>query len=127
MAFEIYKPNQGKYTRLYSAFGASLVAGIGCYQLYNILQGTDLGLWVQIMVPASAFVVLSVFFFWFVNRPTVADFMVTAENEMKKVNWSSRGEIIASTLVVIVVVIILAALLGVTDFIFQLFFMWLLL
>jgi preprotein translocase subunit SecE len=127
MAFEIYKRSQGKNTRLYSAFGASVVVALGCLQLYNILQATDLSLWVQTMVPAGLFVLLAAISFWLINRPSVADFMVAAENEMKKVNWSSRGEIIASTIVVIVVVIILAVLLWVTDFIFQLFFMWLLL
>ncbi len=126
MAFEIYKRNQGKYTRLYSALGASIVVALGCLQVYRFLQATDLGLWVQTMVPVSVFVVLTAVLFWLVNLPSVADFMIAAESEMKKVNWSSRGEIIVSTVVVIVVVIILAALLGITDYIFQLFFMWLL-
>ncbi len=126
MAFDIYKRGQGKYTRLYSAFGAAIVAGLGCFQLYKKLDGTDLGLWVTTMVPAGLFVGLSLLIFWLVNKPSVADFMVAAEGEMKKVSWSSRKEIAVSTFIVIVVVILMAVLLGITDLVFQVFFGWLL-
>jgi len=77
------------------------------------------------MVPAGLFVVLALLIFWLVNKPSIADFMVAAEGEMKKVSWSSRQEIAASTLIVIVVVVIMATLLGTTDFGFSLFFDWL--
>jgi preprotein translocase subunit SecE len=78
------------------------------------------------MVPAGLFIGLCLLFFWLVNKPTIADFLISAEREMKKVSWSSRKEIAVSTFIVIVVVIVMASLLGVTDFSFQLFFMWLL-
>jgi preprotein translocase subunit SecE len=126
MAFEIYKRGQGKYTRLCSAFGAAIIAGLGCLQLYKKLDGTDLGLWVKTMVPAGFFVSLGLLIFWLVNKPSVADFMVAAEGEMKKVSWSSRKEIAVSTFIVIMVVILMAMLLGITDLVFQMFFGWLL-
>jgi len=126
MRFNIYKKGQGKYTRLWSALGAGLVAGLGCVQLYRKLEGTELGLWVEIMVPAVLFVVLALVIFWLANKASVADFMIAAEGEMKKVSWSSRREIAVSTVVVIMVVIFMAVLLGVTDLSFQLFFSWLL-
>ena len=126
MGFDIYKRGQGKYTRLCSAFGAAIIAGLGCLQLYRKLQATDLGLWAETMVPAGLFVAMGVLIFWLANKQTIADFMIAAEGEMKKVSWSSRKEIAVSTFIVIVVVIFMAALLGVTDFSFQLFFMWLL-
>jgi len=126
MAFNIYKRGQGKYTRLCSAFGVAIVVGLGCMQLYKKLQATDLGLWVETMVPAGLFVVLSVLIFWLVNKPSIADFMVAAEGEVKKVSWSSRKEIAVSTFVVIVVVILMAVLLGTTDLVFYGFFTWLL-
>jgi len=122
MVFDIYKRGQGKYTRLCSAFGAAIIAGLGCLQLYKKLQATNLGLWVETMVPASLFVALSLLIFWLVNKPTIVNFMVAAEGEMKKVSWSSRKEIAASTFIVIVVVIFVAMLLGVTDLAFRLFF-----
>ena len=122
MAFDIYRRGQGKYTRLCSAFGAAIIAGLGCLQLYKKLDATDLGLWVKTMVPAVLFVALGLLIFWLVNKPSVADFMVAAEGEMKKVSWSSKKEIAVSTFVVIVVVIFMAVLLGVTDLSFKLFF-----
>lgn len=126
MAFEIYKRGQGKYTRLSSAFAGAIIAGLGCLQLYKQLQATDLGLWPQTMVPACLFVVLCLLILWLVNRATVADFMISAEGEMKKVSWSSRKEVAVSTFIVIMVVILMSMLLGVSDILFRTFFMWLL-
>ena len=122
MVFDIYKRGQGKYTRLCSAFGAALVVGLGCLQLYKKLQAWDLGLWAETMVPAGLFVSLGLLVFWLVNKPAVADFMIAAESEMKKVSWSSRKEIAVSTFIVIVLVILLAIFLGTTDLGFQVFF-----
>ncbi|MHC4336411.1 MAG: preprotein translocase subunit SecE [Planctomycetota bacterium] len=122
MVFDIYKRGQGKYTRLCSAFGAAIIVGLGCLQLYNKLDATDLGLWVKTMVPAGLFVTFCLLTFWLVNKPSVSDFMISAEGEMKKVSWSSRKEIAVSTFIVIVVVVIMAVLLGITDLSFKLFF-----
>jgi preprotein translocase subunit SecE len=132
MVFDIYKRGQGKYTRLYSAFGAAIIAGLGCWRLYVKLQASNFGLspkatlWAATMVPAGLFVALGVLIFWLINKPTVADFMISAEGEMKKVSWSSKQEIAVSTFVVIVVVTVMAVLLWGTDLSFELFFMWLL-
>jgi len=126
MVFEIYKSGQGKYTRLCSAFGAAIIVGLGCMQLYKKLEATDLGLWPETMIPAGLFVVLGILVFWLVNKSSVADFMIAAEGEIKKVSWSSRKEITVSTFIVIMVVIIMAVLLGATDLFFTMSFRWLL-
>jgi len=132
MAFEIYKKGQGKYTRLGSAFAAATIAVIGCMELYVKFEAAEWWglsrravLWIATMVPAGLFVVLGVLSFWLVNKPSVADFMIAAEGEMKKVNWSSKQEIAVSTIIVILVVLIISGILGVTDFSFQVFFGWL--
>ena len=122
MAFDIYKRGQGKYTRIWTAVGTIVVVGLGSLQLYRKLQAAYLGLWIETMVPAADFVALSILVLWLVNKPTVADFMIAAEGEMKKVSWSSRKEIMVSTLIVILVVVIMAVRLGTTDIGFQLFF-----
>jgi preprotein translocase subunit SecE len=132
MAFDIYKRGQGKYTRLSTAFAAAIIVGAGCYQLYLRLEAASWGLstrtelWIATMIPAGLFVVLTALAFLLVNKQSVADFMISAEGEMKKVSWSSRKEIAVSTSIVIIVVIIMAILLGTTDLIFRTFFMWLL-
>jgi preprotein translocase SecE subunit len=131
MAFEIYKRGQGKNTRLCSGFGAAIIAGLGCFQLYVKLEPISWwglsrrgALWVATMVPVGLFVVLGLLIFWLMNKSTIADFMIAAEGEMKKVSWSSRKEIAVSTFIVIVVVILVAMLLGITDLSFQMFFDW---
>ena len=126
MVFNIYKRGQGKYTRLSSAFAIAIIVGLGCLQLYKKLQAADLGLWVETMVPAGLFVILALLIFWLVNKPSLADFLIAAEGEMKKVSWSSRQEIAVSTFIVIVVVISMAVLLGTTDLGFRTLFTWLL-
>ncbi len=122
MPMQMYKPGQGKYTRLGTGFAVAIIVGIGCYRLYQMLGASDLSLWITTLVPAAIFVVLSVLTYWLLNKPAVADFLIAAEGELKKVNWSSRKEVAVSTFVVIVVVLLMAALLGTTDFVFQLIF-----
>jgi len=129
MAFNVYKPGLGKYTRLYSAVALAMVAGLGCWRLYTILADVSVpGLSKQTsflisrLVPAALFAILAFLVYWLLNRPVVADFLIAAEGEMKKVSWSSRKEITVSTIIVIVVVIMLAVLIGLTDLIFSVFF-----
>ena len=132
MIFNIYKRGQGKYTRLCSAFAAAIIAGLGCLQLYKRLEAVEWGLsrkaalWVATMVPAGLFVVFALLISWLINKASVADFMIAAEGEMKKVSWSSKQEIAVSTFIVIVVVVFMAILLGTTDIGFRTFFTWLL-
>jgi preprotein translocase subunit SecE len=125
MGLSVYKRGQGKYTRLISALGGAVIVAIGCLQLYRTLDAADISLWVETMVPVGLFIALSVLMMWMVNNPSIADFMISAEGEMKKVNWSTKQEVAVSTVVVISVVIILAVLLGVSDFILQLSVAWL--
>jgi preprotein translocase subunit SecE len=125
MILSVYKSGQGKYTRMGSAAGGAVIAGLGCLQLYRTLDATDLGLWIETMVPAGLFAALALLILWLVNKPSIANFMIASEGEMKKVNWSSRQEIVVSTVVVIAVVVIMAVLLGAADFALQLSISWL--
>lgn len=122
MGLQIYKKGQGKNTRLWSSLTLATIAGIGCYQLYKKLAGTDLSDWAVYFVPAGLFALLCYVVFWLSNKPSLADFMISAEGELKKVSWSSKDEIITSTIVVIAVVILMATLLGVTDLLFRTLF-----
>ncbi len=131
MFFNIYKRGQGKYTRLCSAFAVAIIAGLGCLQLYYELEASSWDLsnkatmWIATMIPTGLFVILAILIFWLVNKHRVADFMIAAEGEMKKVSWSSKQEIAVSTFIVIVVVVIMAILLGSADVSFRTFFQWL--
>jgi preprotein translocase subunit SecE len=122
MLTQIYKPGQGKYTRLGTGFSVAVVAGWGCWRLYQMLDAADLNLWVTTMVPVVVFAGLSILTYWLLNRPSVADFLIASEGELKKVNWSSRKEVAVSTFVVIIVVIVMGIILGFTDLVFTLIF-----
>ncbi|MFC1762041.1 preprotein translocase subunit SecE [Planctomycetota bacterium] len=119
MSIRIYKRGQGKYTRLWTGLVLAVIVGLGCLRLYEKLNATDLNVWVKTLVPAGLFAALASLVYWIVNKPSMADFMIAAEGEMKKVSWSSRQEIIVSTSIVIVVVVLMAFLLGVTDLVFS--------
>ena len=129
MALNIYKKGQGNYTRLGSAFCLAVIAAIACYKFYGILTGitwlgnnkNDRALFAS-LIPAAFFAVIAFLIYWLVNKQSVADFMIASEGEIKKVSWSSREEITASTFIVIVVVIMMSALLGVTDLLFTIAF-----
>lgn len=127
MAWTIYKSGQGYYTRLISAISAGVVVAIGCFLLFQKLSSVDIAnantrFLVQTLVPLAVFAGFAWLIFWLVNKPVVADFMISAEGEMKKVSWSSRKEIMVSTTVVIFVVIAMSALMAATDVFFQVFF-----
>jgi preprotein translocase subunit SecE len=122
MLTKIYKPGQGKYTRLWAGFIVGAVAAMGCWRLYQILEARIENLWAQTVVPVAVFVGLGVLVYWLLNKPSIADFLIAAEGELKKVSWSSRKEIAVSTVVVIVVVVAMAVLLGLTDLLFTMVF-----
>jgi preprotein translocase SecE subunit len=122
MLTQIYKPGQGKYTRLGSGITVGAIIAIGCLQLFRMLNGSDINPWIATMVPAAVLVACLIVTYWVLNKPAVADFLIASEGELKKVNWSSRKEVAVSTLIVIIVVIVMAVLLGTTDFVFQLVF-----
>ncbi len=126
MVFDMYKAGQGKNTRLISGFGLAVLVALGCWQLYQQLQVWNLNPWIVTLVPVGLFAGLAVVIFILSNKHKVADFLISAEGEVKKVSWSSKQEIIASTLIVIIVVICMALLLGATDLSFQFIFGWLL-
>lgn len=124
--FEIYKPGQGKYTRV-----TTFVSAIGIGLLGAVALSGKLGAWglaskplIQYGAPAVLVIVLGLFMFRAVNKPRSADFLIATEGEMKKVSWSSRKEIIGSTKVVIVTTFILAAVLLGVDMTFRYLFKW---
>jgi len=127
MLIEKYKWGQGKNTRLWSVVAAAVITAVGCWRLYDRLQASlevtqVAGLWISTAVPLGLFAVITALLYWLINRPTVADFLIAAEGELKKVSFSSKREIAVSTFVVIIVVFLMAFMLGAADFCFNLFF-----
>ncbi len=116
MKIEIYKKNQGRYTRGVTFLAVVGIALAGAYVLSEQLAA--MSAYLQYGIPVLVVAAISAATFWFVNRPRSADFLIATEGEMKKVSWSSKKEIFGSTKVVIVTAFIMAAILFGADQVF---------
>ncbi len=66
------------------------------------------------------FALLYSFFAWrLMNKPGNVDFLIATDGEMKKVNWTSKRELIGSTKVVILFMFAIAIILFVLDLLFN--------
>lgn len=124
----IYKPGQGFYTRIGTAIGAGVLAVAGAVWLFGELEALMDRQWagflyVQYGVSVGFLAVMALLIYWVVGLSAKTnDFFIATEGEMKKVNWSTRREVIRSTKVVIVTVVLLAIILFLVDLLFLTFF-----
>jgi len=121
----IHKPNQGTYVRWGTAVGAFVIAAAGASFLRDWMVLIPYGdqLVVNTLVPVAVLVVVTYLIYYFVGRHVGAvNFLIQTEAEMKKVNWSSRKEVIGATKVVIVTLLALGIILFVVDLFFMFFF-----
>jgi preprotein translocase SecE subunit len=80
-------------------------------------------LYVQGAVAGLAMLAGAVLVFVFVgSKPASCEFLIATDGEMKKVNWSTRREVMGSTWVVIAASFLVAAILYLVDYAFQTFF-----
>jgi preprotein translocase SecE subunit len=116
----IYKKGQGYWTRMMSAIAAGLLIFMGASWLWNTMNGVRIGtietVWVQAGTAITFITVLAVVGYYLIAvHKKVVDFLIATEGEMKKVNWSTRREIMGSTWVVISLTFIVAAIIAVLD------------
>lgn len=125
----IYKPGQGYHTRMWSAVGfGTLVLWFVAFlwEKLSVFGTTSSStLMIQVGMAVGVIAVFSFLGYRLLGRsPKVNDFLIATEGEMKKVNWTTRKEIIGSTKVVIFVVVAMSILLFVVDIIFMFLFTW---
>jgi hypothetical protein len=60
MLTKIYKPGQGKHTRLWAGFTVGTIVALGSWRLYQMLGARDLSLVTITLVPVAVFVALGV-------------------------------------------------------------------
>ena len=119
--FRPYKPGQGFWTRLGTGLGAALVILFTIHFLYKTLpawtplQQNGWEIYAVLGAVASG---LSALGWWLINRPKSAEFLIATDVEMKKVNWTSRRELIGSTKVVVFFMLFIASVLFIYDLIF---------
>ena len=123
--FTIYKKGQGYWTRMGTVIGVVLVGAFMAYNLYAYIPtflpegvkpktGTAIGFGV-----AVGFAIAYTIFVWrLMNKPTNVDFLIATDSEMKKVNWTSRRELIGSTKVVVIFMFLTALFLFLCDLVF---------
>lgn len=79
--------------------------------------------WVQAAVAGSAALAGLLFIYWLVGRrQRSVDFLIATDAEMKKVNWSTRKNIIDSTIVVVSACFLIAGFLFIIDLLFKTIF-----
>ena len=117
---QIYRKNQGRWTRLGTVAGVGLLVVIGAWYAWSQLP-SSWGIY-RAAIPLALVLVSAYVLFRVVNGKKTADFMIATEGEMKKVSWSSKKEIIGSTKVVIVTLFLMGALLFLVDLLFHKFF-----
>jgi preprotein translocase SecE subunit len=113
--FHIYKKGQGHWTRLGTVAGITLVGLLTGHFIWTQCQAYSTQLrWGFILTGAFA-VLYTALAFYFLNKPNNVDFLIATDSEMKKVNWTSRKELIGSTRVVIFFMFMVAIMLFVYD------------
>ncbi len=135
--FTIYKSGQGYWTRLGTGIGGGLILVLVLHFLYTTLppwiqpsltpanatndqiaQATATARKITIGICAVSGIGLGILGWWLMNKPSNADFLIATDSEMKKVNWTSRKDLIGSTKVVILFMFMIAAFLFLVDVLF---------
>jgi preprotein translocase SecE subunit len=128
MATAIRKFGQGYWTRMMSVVGFGLVAVLGAIWIWRMLDTVSVGfpsIYLASGVSVLFLAMVGATLWWFVGwNARSVDFLVATEGEMKKVNWSTKHELVGSTVVVIAVVIIISLFCWLFDFIFSTLFVW---
>ncbi len=127
MAWGIYKQEQGYWTRLMSAIAGAALALAGATWLASQFREKDFfglePIYIQGAVGALVFLVFGGLVYWFVyHKQATSEFLIATEGEMRKVNWSTRREVVGSTIVVISISLVISILLFVSDAMFASFF-----
>jgi preprotein translocase subunit SecE len=135
--FTVYKKGQGYWTRICTAIASAFFVVVTANFVWQELRpwiipaltpenATSEQSLKAIMLAGRITAGLSVaiaislsYVLWrMMNKPSNVDFLIATDSEMKKVNWTSRRELIGSTKVVIVFMILIAALLFTLDMYF---------
>jgi preprotein translocase subunit SecE len=128
--FTIYKKGQGYWTRMGTAIGAGFLGLVIAFELYHQIptflpggaESAQRDNRIALGVALAFLAAYSIWAYWFTNKPSTVDFLVATDSEMKKVNWTSRKDLIASTKIVIIFMLIIAVFLFSCDLLFGAFF-----
>jgi preprotein translocase subunit SecE len=134
--FHIYKKGQGYWTRMGTVAGVALIGVLTADFLYDEFDGFAVGGWLKAFLqkthlqePKGGYLLVVLFTliyvgvaYWLMNKPTNVDFLIATDSEMKKVNWTTKKELMGSTKVVIWFMFVMAVMLFFYDLFFQMVF-----
>lgn len=118
--FTIYKSGQGYWTRMGTLIGVGVLGLLLAYTIYNRIPGyytSNIALGRRVAIGASVgfLLIFAVVALYVMNKPGNVDFLIQTDSEMKKVNWTSRRELIGSTKIVIIFMFLVAIFLFAMD------------
>ncbi len=122
--FTIHKKGQGYWTRMGTALGAALLGVLTSYTIYEHHPRFRAEPRIAIAIAAGFFAIFALIVWRLINKPANVDFLIATDSEMKKVNWTSRKDLIGSTKVVILFMFMIALILFVIDLVFWVLFYW---
>jgi preprotein translocase SecE subunit len=136
--FTIHKKGQGYWTRICTAAAAGLLLLLTANFIWqqlppwitswmtpsdtkapvdaNAIATTARN--ITLAVCAVVSIGLAWLFWYLMNKPGNVDFLIATDSEMKKVNWTSKHELIGSTKVVIFFMFLIALILFILDMYF---------
>ena len=129
MSVGIYKQGQGYWVRLMSGIGFGLLVMMGVVWLWDQLSGVQIGdvepVYIQGGIAVITVTICGLIGYHLIGRkPKLVEFMIATEGEMRKVNWSTRREVVGSTILVILLTLFIALFCQVADLGFSAFFQW---
>lgn len=118
--FRIYKPGQGKITRISTGVAAAgllalVVQWVHSSVITRVDPASSVGRNIAHGLAVAVAVVGAILVWKLMNSAKGAEFLITTDAEMKKVNWASRRELFGSTRVVILFLFFIGAFLFVAD------------
>jgi preprotein translocase SecE subunit len=116
VVLSVYKKGQGTAARGTAAVVMLLLAGWASRQMwYTVADWPLAGRVIATSLVALLLGGVPVYLILF--HQGVSELLIETQQEMRKVAWSSRAEVLGATLVVLVTVVLLAMFILVTDFV----------
>ncbi len=121
--FTIVKKGQGYWTRMGTAGVAVMLIALVAYNAHVILRDQfKVKPNITLGIGVGTGIALAIVAWRLMNKPTHVDFLIATDSEMKKVNWTSRADLIGATKVVIIFMFFIAGFLLFIDVVFGYFF-----
>jgi preprotein translocase subunit SecE len=114
LRFDLYKPMQGWYARVYTAAGLGLIAAAGVWRIHEATLELQ-WLTLRLGLPAIFALVFAWIVFRIIEFPPFAEFLIATEAEMNKVSWTSKDDLFRATTVVLSTVLVMAVFLYLVD------------